>query len=150
MFESEWPRPPIKSSKVCLGIWGPLGHLNTILFYIINCQKGGLDYSLLHLWQLSGLFCQKFGYLNPKVITSTVVSNQAWKRSLVKGSALFWFNIGSDMHYDTRVLHLGCPVLHGNKWIANKWIKMLSQFEYYPCNDKKKYYDIFSNKLKLI
>ena len=25
----------------------------------------------------------------------------------VKGSALFWFNIGSDMHFDSRVIHLG-------------------------------------------
>ena len=69
-----------------------------------------------------------------------------------EGKALFWFNCGpkGQNPYDSRIYHLGCPVLHGNKWIANKWIKMLSQFEYYPCNDKKKYYDIFSNKLELI
>ena len=64
----------------------------------------------------------------------------------VQGSALFWFNIGSNMHYDTRVTHLGCPVMYGNKWIANKWIKILAQFKHYPCNDKKKHYDVFSNK----
>ena len=64
----------------------------------------------------------------------------------VKGSALFWFNIGPNMHYDFRVLHLGCPVLHGNKWIANKWIKILSQFKHYPCNDKENHYNIFYNK----
>ena len=64
----------------------------------------------------------------------------------VQGSALFWFNIGSNMHYDTRVTHLGCPVMYGNKWIANKWIKILAQFQHYPCNDKKKHYNVFSNK----
>ena len=64
----------------------------------------------------------------------------------VKGSALFWFNIGPNMHYDSRVVHLGCPVLHGNKWIANKWIKILSQFKHYPCNDKENHYNIFYNK----
>ena len=64
----------------------------------------------------------------------------------VKGSAMFWFNIGPKMHYDSRIVHLGCPVMHGNKWIANKWIKILSQFQHYPCNDKIKHYNIFSNK----
>ena len=64
----------------------------------------------------------------------------------VLGSALFWFNIGPNMHYDSRAQHLGCPVMHGNKWIANKWIKILSQFKHYPCNDKKKHYSIFCNK----
>ena len=62
----------------------------------------------------------------------------------VEGSALYWFNIGSNMHYDSRVLHLGCPVLHGNKWIANKWIKLLPQFRNYPCSEEKKYYSIIA------
>ena len=59
----------------------------------------------------------------------------------VKGSALFWFNIGPNMHYDSRVVHLGCPVMHGNKWIANKWIKSLANFKNYPChlNDQHNY-----------
>ena len=64
----------------------------------------------------------------------------------VKGSALFWFNIGPKMHYDSRIVHLGCPVMHGNKWIANKTIKILAQFQHYPCNDKMNHYNIFSNK----
>ena len=64
----------------------------------------------------------------------------------VKGSALFWFNIGPKMHYDSRIVHLGCPVMYGNKWIANKWIKILSQFQNYPCSVKMNHYNIFSNK----
>ena len=51
----------------------------------------------------------------------------------VEGAALHWFNINADMDYDSRVLHLGCPVMYGNKWIANKWIKLLPQFKEYPC-----------------
>ena len=61
----------------------------------------------------------------------------------IEGSALFWFNIGPNMHYDSRVLHLGCPVLHGNKWIANKWIKILGQFKQYPCKINKKHFSIY-------
>ena len=60
----------------------------------------------------------------------------------VEGAALHWFNINADMHYDSRVLHLGCPVMYGNKWIANKWIKILPQFKHYPCSKKKKYFSI--------
>ena len=40
----------------------------------------------------------------------------------------------------SRIYHLGCPVLHGNKWISNKWVKLLPQFKNYPCLIKNKYY----------
>ena len=50
-----------------------------------------------------------------------------------EGDALFWFNVAPDNKYDTRIWHLGCPVLYGNKWIANKWIKILAQYKEYPC-----------------
>ena len=51
----------------------------------------------------------------------------------IAGSALFWFNVGTQHNYDSRMRHLGCPVLHGNKWIANKWIKWLPNFKSHPC-----------------
>ena len=53
------------------------------------------------------------------------------------GDALFWFNLDSSGHYDSRNFHLGCPVLYGNKWIANKWVKWLDQMWEYPCLIKK-------------
>ena len=49
------------------------------------------------------------------------------------GDALFWFNLDSAGDYDTRNIHLGCPVLYGNKWIANKWVHWLDQMWKYPC-----------------
>ncbi|KAK8771468.1 hypothetical protein V5799_025288 [Amblyomma americanum] len=54
------------------------------------------------------------------------------------GDALFWFDLrpyageGEPLHYpffhqkriqDDRTAHIGCPVLHGSKWIATKWIR---------------------------
>ena len=59
-----------------------------------------------------------------------------------KGDALFWFNFGAQDTIDSRTFHLGCPVLHGNKWIANKWIKSLSQINAYPCSLKKHHFSI--------
>ena len=36
-------------------------------------------------------------------------------------------------NYDSIILHRGCPVAYGNKWIANKWIKWLSNYRDFPC-----------------
>ena len=58
------------------------------------------------------------------------------------GSVLYWFNIGASNNMDSRVRHLGCPVGFGNKWIANKWIKWLSNFRTFPCLTAKKHYSI--------
>lgn len=44
----------------------------------------------------------------------------------VKNAALFWYNYTPDGHKDPRTLHGGCPVIIGQKWIANKWIHEIS------------------------
>ena len=62
----------------------------------------------------------------------------------IKGSALFWFNHDTKMQADTRVAHMGCPVLIGNKWIANKWIKMSAQINNIPCSLKHRNFSIFN------
>ena len=52
------------------------------------------------------------------------------------GKAVFWFNIHSNGEFDSRTFHLGCPVIHGNKWIANKWVKWSAQMlKNYPCKE---------------
>ena len=61
------------------------------------------------------------------------------------GKAVFWFNLHSNGDFDTRNFHLGCPVIHGNKWIANKWVKWSAQmFKNYPCkpNCNQSHYSI--------
>ncbi|CAF1032961.1 unnamed protein product, partial [Rotaria sordida] len=39
-----------------------------------------------------------------------------------KGSAIFWYNLYTSGTGDYRTRHAGCPVMIGNKWVANKWI----------------------------
>ncbi|ROL52081.1 Prolyl 4-hydroxylase subunit alpha-1 [Anabarilius grahami] len=39
-----------------------------------------------------------------------------------KGSAVFWYNLQKNGRVDYDTQHAGCPVLVGNKWVANKWI----------------------------
>ena len=46
-----------------------------------------------------------------------------------QGSALYWFNMGAQNNYDSRVFHLGCPVIYGNKWIANMTEDFITVFE---------------------
>ena len=61
----------------------------------------------------------------------------------ISGDALFWFNMSPSNKRDSRILHLGCPVLYGNKWIANKWIKQIAQYKLYPCSKNGHYSTIF-------
>uniref|UniRef100_A0A8C8S3I0 Prolyl 4-hydroxylase subunit alpha-3 n=1 Tax=Pelusios castaneus TaxID=367368 RepID=A0A8C8S3I0_9SAUR len=41
---------------------------------------------------------------------------------VVKNAALFWWNLHRNGTGNGDTLHAGCPVLAGNKWVANKWI----------------------------
>ena len=64
-----------------------------------------------------------------------------------EGSAMYWFNIDAQNNLDSRIRHLGCPVLYGNKWIANKWVKWLPNFIKFPCLINQKNYSIFQHQL---
>ncbi|XP_037790270.1 prolyl 4-hydroxylase subunit alpha-2-like [Penaeus monodon] len=50
-----------------------------------------------------------------------------------KGSALFWFNIKRNGEGDYRTVHASCPVLLGEKWIANLWLHEWGQEFRWPC-----------------
>lgn len=39
-----------------------------------------------------------------------------------KGDAAFWWNLKRSGNGDESTRHAGCPVLVGQKWVANKWI----------------------------
>ncbi|XP_069496242.1 prolyl 4-hydroxylase subunit alpha-3 isoform X2 [Ambystoma mexicanum] len=41
---------------------------------------------------------------------------------VIKNAALFWWNLRRNGEGDGDTLHAGCPVLIGDKWVANKWI----------------------------
>lgn len=50
-----------------------------------------------------------------------------------KGTAAFWFNLRSSGEDDYYTRHAACPVLLGNKWVANKWIYEFGQEFKRPC-----------------
>ncbi|NXQ72348.1 P4HA3 hydroxylase, partial [Quiscalus mexicanus] len=53
---------------------------------------------------------------------------------VVKNAALFWWNLRRNGNGDGDTLHAGCPVLAGDKWVANKWIHEYGQEFRRPCS----------------
>ncbi|XP_030369269.1 prolyl 4-hydroxylase subunit alpha-2 [Scaptodrosophila lebanonensis] len=51
-----------------------------------------------------------------------------------RGSLLFWYNLHRSGDQDYRTKHAACPVLLGNKWIANVWIRERRQDHVRPCD----------------
>ncbi|XP_005633574.2 prolyl 4-hydroxylase subunit alpha-3 isoform X5 [Canis lupus baileyi] len=55
---------------------------------------------------------------------------------VVKNAALFWWNLHRSGEGDGDTLHAGCPVLVGDKWVANKWIHEYGQEFRRPCSSR--------------
>lgn len=52
-----------------------------------------------------------------------------------KGSAVFWYNMKKSGRSDMAMLHGGCPVMYGSKWVANKWIREVANMFHSPCKN---------------
>ncbi|KAM6933811.1 prolyl 4-hydroxylase subunit alpha-3 [Xenentodon cancila] len=53
---------------------------------------------------------------------------------VVKNAAIFWLNLRRSGLGDADTLHAGCPVLIGDKWVANKWIHEYGQEFQHRCS----------------
>ena len=42
---------------------------------------------------------------------------------------------------------LACPVLYGNKWIMNKWVKWFANFKEYKCSINYKHFSIYQKHM---
>ena len=51
----------------------------------------------------------------------------------VKNAAAFWYNAKLSGDLDSMTQHAGCPVLAGQKWVVNKWIRQGGQEFTRPC-----------------
>ena len=59
-----------------------------------------------------------------------------------RGAAGFWYDLMSDGIRDKYSLHGGCPVLKGEKWLLNKWIRWFDSVQTFPCKlTQKKRFD---------
>ncbi|KAM8821601.1 prolyl 4-hydroxylase subunit alpha-3 [Eudromia elegans] len=55
---------------------------------------------------------------------------------VMKNAALFWWNLHKSGEGDGATLHGACPVLAGDKWVANKWIHEHGQEFRRPCGPR--------------
>ncbi|XP_038549486.1 prolyl 4-hydroxylase subunit alpha-3 isoform X2 [Micropterus salmoides] len=53
---------------------------------------------------------------------------------VVEKAAIFWWNLHKNGQGDVDTLHAGCPVLIGDKWVANKWIHEHGQEFQHRCS----------------
>ncbi|RVE65069.1 hypothetical protein OJAV_G00131780 [Oryzias javanicus] len=54
--------------------------------------------------------------------------------SVLKKAAIFWWNLHRNGRGDADTLHAGCPVLIGDKWVANKWVHEYGQEFHHRCS----------------
>uniref|UniRef100_A0AAV2J353 Fe2OG dioxygenase domain-containing protein n=1 Tax=Knipowitschia caucasica TaxID=637954 RepID=A0AAV2J353_KNICA len=52
---------------------------------------------------------------------------------VVEKAAVFWWNLHRNGEGNVDTLHAGCPVLVGDKWVANKWIHEYGQEFIHRC-----------------
>ncbi|XP_042343059.1 prolyl 4-hydroxylase subunit alpha-3 isoform X1 [Plectropomus leopardus] len=53
---------------------------------------------------------------------------------VVEKAAIFWWNLHRNGQGNVDTLHAGCPVLIGDKWVANKWIHEHGQEFQHRCS----------------
>ncbi len=64
----------------------------------------------------------------------TVFVDLGVKLRPVKGSCAVWYNLKRNGSGNDMTTHAGCPVLVGNKWVANKWFHEGGQQFKRPCS----------------
>jgi prolyl 4-hydroxylase len=104
---------------------------------VVNYSEGG--FFVPHYDPCDGdkKYCSRMnGSLGPRLLTFLIYLNDEFnggetefplinkKVTPKKGKAVLFYNIGDDGRIIKQSLHTGKPVIGGNKWIANKWIRV--------------------------
>lgn len=68
-----------------------------------------------------------------------------------KGDSLFWLTLNNNREFDTRMYHMGCPVIYGHKWLLTKWLYSDDQMFHHPCSSTRgENFPAFSNKQRFV
>lgn len=114
-------------------------------FHVLNYGIGGHYDAHVDFFDLQNKSLDKAPHLGDRLATmlfylndveaggSTVFPTLAVEVPARQGSALFWFNLERNGKGDYRTMHAACPVLLGEKWIANLWLHEFGQEFRWPC-----------------
>ncbi|VDN54898.1 unnamed protein product [Dracunculus medinensis] len=106
---------------------GTGNRIATVLFYVV------LLFTFIVFIKMS----------EPEIGGATVFTSLRTTVLPSKNDALFWYNLIRSGEGDLRTRHAACPVLVGDKWVANKWIHEAGQEFRRPCGlrtfDQEKY-----------
>jgi hypothetical protein len=92
-------------------------HLATVLVYFSDVIKGG----------------------------DTAFINSRARVTPTKGAAVFWYNYYSSGVFDNATWHGGCPLILGEKWGHNEWVKYGLQHQLQCHLDPQTRYEILIN-----
>lgn len=122
---------------------------NSELFEVINYGLGGLympHHDYVHFYrkakmedipvlQNSGDRIATFLFYLSEVQSggATVFPRLNTRVPVIKGAAALWYNLRRNGSTDERLLHGGCPVALGDKWVSTKWIREIGQIFRRPC-----------------
>ncbi|MCP9256851.1 Prolyl 4-hydroxylase subunit alpha-2 [Dirofilaria immitis] len=93
-----------------------------------------LDCALISIISITALPFISIIMTEPEIGGRTIfMSNLKASLPCIKNAALFWYNLMRSGEIDMRSRHAACPVLVGNKWVANKWFHERGQEWRRPC-----------------
>ncbi|CAG7785311.1 unnamed protein product [Allacma fusca] len=119
------------SEVLTVGAYSPGGHLHT------HFDRPSSN-DALHNSNTSRIITATF-YLNDvEVGGRTAFTSAGVGADPIKGSLTLWFNVHNDGTEDFDTYHGGCPLLIGEKWVGNKWVKYAPQFSKGKCGLKPK------------
>ena len=105
--------------------------------------EGGVEYSQPRDWLVGGeRLLTVLLYLSPPTGGHTVFPLLGLSSAPRPGTALVWHTIDTRGRPRQTMKHLGCPVVLGDKWILNKWVKWHHHMFSHPCHVNRQFYSV--------
>ena len=106
-------------------------------------RGGGVEYSQPSQWVVGGeRLMTVMLYLSSTTGGNTVFPLLGLSSTPSLGTALVWHTLDTRGRPRQTMKHLGCPVVFGDKWILNKWVKWHHHMFSHPCHTNKQFYSV--------
>jgi hypothetical protein len=106
----------------------------TMIFSKLNPKNVFFDTNISDSWWHGDRLFSALFYLSPTLGGSTYFPRAGLTIPVVPRAILLWQNLDFATSNPLKIMeHGACPVLKGEKWIANKWVRYFDQMFQYPC-----------------